>query len=450
MPQNFIREVRRMKDFARKNNFKGLKDFHYAYAYGYRYSDYSKDPSIFSANWYNLPDVNLVMNQLTEDWQADKLPLSIELEDEKIKITHTSLPSSPVTLTLFPETAYLLGFAESLDDPNGRVLTFTDNSSKYAPHVPHGFADLVEEKLRHLLRQLEAPADIVYKMHDIYNKMINMMEEKMKEKDQQCLEAKNKLEQDKDSLCETSKISLLEDHHHELNELHVKTEDTINNLRRFYEREMLSLNNKHDSEVSKQAKEFNDQMDLTIDSHNKEMNRMKQEHQQELIDNQTVTQHLKEMDGSQHKVDMDELNVHNQNSLGMVQEEPMIVDFKDRVDKHITSIQNFDEDAMTYSKWNLKGVIIDSTVKDIGDNESLFVVKLQDYSGTIEIAGFGKNGTEMGKFLEVGKQYYVEMVERIDNGNMDLDEIVKMNDVSPTNLTVTIHNTSFKVKFVEV
>ena len=56
----------------------------------------------------------------------------------------------------------------------------------------------------------------------------------------------------------------------------------------------------------------------------------------------------------------------------------------------------------------------------------------------------------MGKFLEVGKQYYVEMVERIDNGNMDLDEIVKMNDVSPTNLTVTIHNTSFKVKFVEV
>ena len=156
------------------------------------------------------------------------------------------------------------------------------------------------------------------------------------------------------------------------------------------------------------------------------------------------------MDGSQHKVDMDELNVHNQNSLGMVQEEPMIVDFKDRVDKHITSIQNFDEDAMTYSKWNLKGVIIDSTVKDIGDNESLFVVKLQDYSGTIEIAGFGKNGTEMGKFLEVGKQYYVEMVERIDNGNMDLDEIVKMNDVSPTNLTVTIHNTNFKVKFVEV
>ena len=118
MPQNFIREVRRMKDFARKNNFKGLKDFHYAYAYGYRYSDYSKDPSIFSANWYNLPDVNLVMNQLTEDWQADKLPLSIELEDEKIKITHTSLPSSPVTLTLFPETAYLLGFAKSLDDPN--------------------------------------------------------------------------------------------------------------------------------------------------------------------------------------------------------------------------------------------------------------------------------------------------------------------------------------------
>ena len=348
-------------------------------------------------------------------------------------------------MTFFPETAYLLGFAESLDDPNGRVLTFTDNSSKYAPHVPHGFADLVEEKLRHLLRQLEAPADIVYKMHDIYNKMINMMEEKMKEKDQQCLEAKNKLEQDKDSLCETSKISLLEDHHHELNELHVKTEDTINNLRRFYEREMLSLNNKHDSEVSKQAKEFNDQMDLTIDSHNKEMNRMKQEHQQEL--HQTVT----EMDGSQHKVDMDELNVHNQNSLGMVQgEEPMIVDFKDRVDKHITPIQNFDEDAMTYSKWNLKGVIIDSTVKDIGDNESLFVVKLQDYSGTIEIAGFGKNGAEMRKFLEVGKQYYVDLVERIDNGNMDLDEIVKMNDVSPTNLTVTIHNTSFKVKFVEV
>ena len=128
----------------------------------------------------------------------------------------------------------------------------------------------------------------------------------------------------------------------------------------------------------------------------------------------------------------------------------MIVDFKDRVDKHITSIQNFDEDVMTYSKWNLKGVIIDSTVKDIGDNESLFVVKLQDYSGSIEIAGFGKNGAEMRKFLEVGKQYYVDLVERIDNGNMDLDEIVKMNDVSPTNLTVTIHNTSFKVKFVEV
>ena len=472
MPQNMFREVRRIKDFARKNGFKHLKDFPYAFAYGYRYS--KDDPKIFSANWYNLPDIHVVIDQLTKDWQADNLPLTIELENEKVKITHTQLPTPhltlPARLTLSPEISYLLGFSRI---PDKTILTFSDGLVQYASHPPHCFADLIEEQLKNLLKQLdlEAPTNIVYKMHDVYEKMIALMEEKLQEKDAQCAESKKKLIEETNDPCKSTQ-ELREQHHHELNELYVQSEDTINNLRRYYEQQMQNITSELHSQLKTQSKQFQDEMEWTTSTHEKEVDEMKQKHQMEMDQMEEThddlqkesldykeklesmeKQHLKEMESltAKHKNSLQELadNVKNQNSLGMFIQDPMIVDCRDRADKHITAIANFDEGVMSSRKWSLKGTITGTELRDVGDMETLYVVQMQDYSGTIDISGFGGHGDVMQKFLVVGKQYYLEMIEDMSKKDISIDEI-QVDEPSPNDLRVTIKNTDFHVKFLEV
>ena len=489
MPQNFFREVRTMRDFARKHGFKNLKDFPYAHAYGYRYS--KKDPRILSANWYNLPDVNLVIDQLTKDWETDNLPLTIELENGKVKITHTPLSSPhhhtlPADLTLFPEISYLLGFSESIQG-GGRVINFNDSLVQYAPHLPHCFADLTEEKLNHLLKKLdlEAPANIVIKMHDTMNKMIEMVEEKLKEKDEQCAEAKKRLIKEKDESCKTSKKKLKLDHHHEINELYVQSEDTINNLRRFYEREIDNLTKEDESNLNEQSKKLKCDLELTSDKVQREMQAMIKKSELELstemddnlqapsfddeiqkpsldIDLSNPSLELKENLSSKEE-EMEKLvndqnsdegelskDTPNQKDPKMNFQEQMIVDCEKTQDNQITLISKFDEKVNSSLKWSLKGAVKASGMKDIGNDESLFVVTLQDCSGTIDIAGFGDNATVMQNLLELGKQYYVEMIDWNEKEkDIFLNEDVKLEEVSPSNLRVSIKNNVFKVKIVE-
>ena len=328
MPQNMFREVRRMRDFARKHGFEGLRDFPYAYAYGYRYS--KKEPKIFSANWYDLPDVNLVMSQLTKDWETDNLPLSIELENGKVKITHSNLPSShlslPARLTLLPELSYLLGFAERIDEEK-KFLTFADSLIVYAPHPPHCFADFVEEKLRDLLKQLNliTPANIIVKMQDMFNEMLNYVDEKLKEKDALCLESQKKLEVELNkkeyALCDKANEKLREDHHHEMNELYIQSEDTINNLKRFYEREIQNLNKEHDSHLKEQTEKFEEDMVLEQDDHKKEVDGIRKDHQVELETIQTQTEDDKEKLMEMHRKELEDLSEKHQTELDKIKQE---------------------------------------------------------------------------------------------------------------------------------
>ena len=113
--------------------------------------------------------------------------------------------------------------------------------------------------------------------------------------------------------------------------------------------------------------------------------------------------------------------------------ETEIKDCRDRKEKGITPIEHFD---LFYDQnWKIKGVVKafnDESMTlnpNLKDPHKFFVLKLEDYSSSINISGFDRNAELLSELAVKGVEYYV----------------TKTDDQS--DITVTIHNNLYKVKF---
>ena len=113
--------------------------------------------------------------------------------------------------------------------------------------------------------------------------------------------------------------------------------------------------------------------------------------------------------------------------------ETEIEDCRDRKEKGIIPIEHFD---LFYDQnWKIKGVVKafnDESMTlnpNLKDPHKFFVLKLEDYSSSINISGFDRNAELLSELAVKGVEYYV----------------TKTDDQS--DITVTIHNNLYKVKF---
>ena len=113
--------------------------------------------------------------------------------------------------------------------------------------------------------------------------------------------------------------------------------------------------------------------------------------------------------------------------------ETEIKDCRDRKENGITPIEHFE---LFYDQnWKIKGVVCafndDSMTLNPNSNDphKFFVLQLEDYSSKINISGFDRNAELLSELAVKGVEYY----------------LTKTDDQS--DITVTIHNNLYKVKF---
>ena len=115
-----------------------------SYECGYHYTEGSVEdrPGVNSLQSWMYPNFEKVIFELQRKWDENNVPLKIEIQDKRIKITHKTpekkgkLPQ----LKLSSYLAFMLGYTGVVEQ-KGQYLRFDQNSEYLAPHEPKLFMD---------------------------------------------------------------------------------------------------------------------------------------------------------------------------------------------------------------------------------------------------------------------------------------------------------------------
>ena len=129
----------------------------------------------------------------------------------------------------------------------------------------------------------------------------------------------------------------------------------------------------------------------------------------------------------------------------------ILVDCIDRDRKGISKISDFgkikDEDS-----WIIKGTVVNGETIDVGNDETLFVLKIKDHSGEMDVKAFGMFGSVLQKLAQSGSQYYIEKVLEWEDNSYAYYKKAKIEEehATPDNLAVRINDATYRVKISKV
>ena len=121
-------------------------------------------------------------------------------------------------------------------------------------------------------------------------------------------------------------------------------------------------------------------------------------------------------------------------SKQVVEKELELSDCRDREEKDITPIKDFDD--FDEQAWIVKGVVLGGQMTTMGYDENviekMFVMNIKDHSGILSITSFGKHAELLSGLAVEGMEYYV-------NNTHDQDD-----------MTASINNNVYKIQFESV
>ena len=126
-----------------EEHYDGYKKIMDDYLFSYTEEATSKRPQIETLREWYTPDILHIIKRLNSEWETKNLPLFIEIENEKVKISH-KYPDDigdVAELRLFPKLAYVLGYFETEYSLVGCILKFNEEEAYVAPYKPKSFLE---------------------------------------------------------------------------------------------------------------------------------------------------------------------------------------------------------------------------------------------------------------------------------------------------------------------
>ena len=126
-----------------EEHYDGYKKIMDDYLFSYTEEATSKRPQIETLREWYTPDILHIIKRLNSEWETKNLPLFIEIENEKVKISH-KFPDdigNVAELRLFPKLAYVLGYFETEYSLLGCILKFNEEEAYVAPYKPKSFLE---------------------------------------------------------------------------------------------------------------------------------------------------------------------------------------------------------------------------------------------------------------------------------------------------------------------
>ena len=114
----------------------------YECAYHYTEGSIGNRKGVTGLQSWIYPNLEKIIFELQQKWDENNVPLKIEIEDKRIKITHKTPDQigKLAQLKLSPNLAFMFGYT-GVVERNGQFLRFDEHSEYLAPHEPKLFMD---------------------------------------------------------------------------------------------------------------------------------------------------------------------------------------------------------------------------------------------------------------------------------------------------------------------
>ena len=107
----------------------------YECAYQYTEGSIGNRKGVNDLQEWHYPDLNKIIFELQQVWDKKNVPLKIEIQDKRIKITHKTPDQigKLAQLKLSSYLAFMLGYTGVVEQ-KGQYLRFDQNSEYFAPY----------------------------------------------------------------------------------------------------------------------------------------------------------------------------------------------------------------------------------------------------------------------------------------------------------------------------
>ena len=114
----------------------------YECAYHYTEGSIGNRKGVTGLQSWIYPNLEKIIFELQQKWDENNVPLKIEIEDKRIKITHKTPDQigKLAQLKLSSNLAFMFGYT-GVVERNGQFLRFDEHSEYLAPHEPKLFMD---------------------------------------------------------------------------------------------------------------------------------------------------------------------------------------------------------------------------------------------------------------------------------------------------------------------
>ena len=109
----------------------------YECAYEYTEGSIGNRKGVNRLQSWIYPNLEKILFELQQKWDENNVPLEIEIQDKRIKITHKTPDQigKLAQLKLSSYLAFMLGYTGVVEQ-KGQFLRFDENSEYLAPHEP--------------------------------------------------------------------------------------------------------------------------------------------------------------------------------------------------------------------------------------------------------------------------------------------------------------------------
>ena len=144
----------------------------YECAYQYTEGSIGNRKGVNDLQEWHYPDLNKIIFELQQKWDENNVPLKIEIQDKRIKITHKTPDQigKLAQLKLSSYLAFMLGYTGVVEQ-KGQFLRFDEHSEYLAPHEPKLFMDYCRKNHIKEIRNDE-------EVQLMFQKFSNLLEEK--------------------------------------------------------------------------------------------------------------------------------------------------------------------------------------------------------------------------------------------------------------------------------
>ena len=144
----------------------------YECAYQYTEGSIGNRKGVNDLQELHYPDLNKIIFELQQVWDKKNVPLKIEIQDKRIKITHKTPDQigKLAQLKLSSYLAFMLGYTGVVEQ-KGQFLRFDEHSEYLAPHEPKLFMDYCRKNHIKEIRNDE-------EVQLMFQKFSNLLEEK--------------------------------------------------------------------------------------------------------------------------------------------------------------------------------------------------------------------------------------------------------------------------------